>query len=160
MSGRRDAIRHDGDVFELRCERVLAHSIERVWAAISEPGAIAQWLAPADLDPRPGGRYRLAFSETDVVETSLAAFDPPRLLAFRWIGDGRDLGLVRWELEDLGGWTRLVLTHAYTGAERAEFMAGWQAHLLQLDAALDGAPIPFPSAFWHAQKAAFEAIGL
>ncbi len=151
-------IQHDGEVFELRFERTFAHPIERVWAAITEPGALAQWLAPAEIEPQPGGRFRLAFTTSNsVVDSTISELDPPRLLEYRWISNGRDRGVVRWELEDLGVRTRLVLTHAYTGEERAEFLAGWKSHLVQLDAALDGAPIAFPWDYWRAQKASFEA---
>lgn len=156
-SGKRDTIHHDGEVFELRFERIFTHPIERVWAAITQPGVIAEWLAPAEIDPRPGGRIRLAFTTSDsVVDSMISEIDPPRVLEYRWVSNGDDRGVVRWELADLGDRTRLLLTHAYTGKDLASFMAGWKSHLLQLDAALDEAPIPFPWPFWRAEKAAFE----
>jgi uncharacterized protein YndB with AHSA1/START domain len=31
----------------LRCERRLAHSVERVWRAISEPEELRRWYRPA-----------------------------------------------------------------------------------------------------------------
>lgn len=155
-SGKRDTIRHDGEVFELRFERIFTHPIEKVWAALTKPGAIAQWLAPAEIEPRPGGRLRLAFTTSDsVIESTISRIDPPRLLEYRWVSNGDDRGVVRWHLTDLGDRTRLVLTHAYTGKDLASFMAGWKSHLLQLDAALGGAPIPFPWEYWEAEKAAF-----
>lgn len=160
MGEPRDTIRHDRDVFSLRFERDLPHPIERVWAAITEPDALAQWLAPAAIEPRPGGRLRLAFTTSDsVVESTLSEFDPPRLLEYRWVSNGEDRGAVRWELEEVGGRTRLVLTHAYTGTDLASFIAGWKSHLLQLGAALNGAPIAFPWVFWKETKAAFERGG-
>lgn len=157
-SGKRDTIRLDGEVFELRFERIFAHPIDRVWTALTQPGMIAQWLAPAEIDPRPGGRIRLAFTTSDsVVDSVISEIDPPRVLEYRWVSNGDDRGVVRWELADLGIGTRLLLTHAYTGRDLASFMAGWKSHLLQLDAVLDEVPIPFPWPFWRAEKAAFEA---
>lgn len=102
-SGKRDTIRLDGEVFELRFERIFAHPIDRVWTALTQPGMIAQWLAPAEIDPRPGGRIRLAFTTSDsVVDSVISEIDPPRVLEYRWVSNGDDRGVVRWELADLG----------------------------------------------------------
>jgi uncharacterized protein YndB with AHSA1/START domain len=41
----------------IRFERLLKHSTDEVWAALTEPDQLHQWLAePAEIDLRVGGR--------------------------------------------------------------------------------------------------------
>lgn len=109
-----------------------------------------------EIDLRPDGRIRPAFTNSDsVVDSTIFGLDPPSVLEHRWISNGDDRGVARWELDDLGGRARLVLSHASAGTDRVAFMAGWKAHL-QLVAALNGAPFPFPRTFRKARKAAFQ----
>lgn len=133
---------------ELRFERFLSHPIARVWAALTEPAALAQWLALGAIDLVPGGRARLAFTHVDhVVEGRVVAVEPPRLLAYSW-GEGH--GVVRWELSPTDGGTLLLLTHAFPAADEApSFLAGWHTHLELLVHALAGEPAPWPWDRWH-----------
>jgi uncharacterized protein YndB with AHSA1/START domain len=52
-------------VHALRFERHLAHPIEKVWAALTEPDRMAEWLAAAEVDLVEGGRVRLTWLNTD-----------------------------------------------------------------------------------------------
>lgn len=133
---------------ELRFERFLPHPITLVWAALTEPGALADWLAPGVIELAPGGHARLAFANTGhVVEGRVVAVEPPHLLAYTW-GEGH--GTVRWELSPMAEGTRLVLTHAFPAAdEAASFLAGWHAHLELLALALAGRPASWPWDRWH-----------
>jgi len=49
----------------LRYERRLAHPIDRVWAAVTEPGELRGWLADAEIDLVAGGQVRLRWLNTD-----------------------------------------------------------------------------------------------
>jgi uncharacterized protein YndB with AHSA1/START domain len=79
-----------------RASRAIAASPERVYAALVDREALAQWLPPQGMtgrferfDPRPGGTYRLVLTYedpepgrgkstagTDVVEARFVALDP------------------------------------------------------------------------------------
>jgi uncharacterized protein YndB with AHSA1/START domain len=141
-------VRRAADGHELRFERFLAHPIAKVWAALTEPEALAEWLAPGEFELSPGGRAHLAFANTGhVVEGRVVAVEPPRLLAYTW---GERHGIVRWELSPTDGGTRLELTHAFpTADDAASFLAGWHTHLELLDRALAGEPAPWPWDRWH-----------
>lgn len=161
-AGRDGKLTLDGDTAVIRFERHLRHPIAKVWEAITEPGTIEQWLAPAEVDPRPGGRFRLAFTNTDsVVDSTISELEPPRLLGYRWVSNGQDRGAVRWELTetDGGSGTRLVLTHAYPGRDEGvvEFRAGWQTHLSLLAGALAGRPRVFDWALFNGLFARYRA---
>lgn len=133
---------------ELRFERVLAHPITKVWSALTEADALAAWLAPALIELVPGGRARLAFTNVDhVVDGTVVAIDPPRLLEYTW---GPEHGTVRWRLFPTARGTRLVLTHTFPVVdEAASFLAGWHTHLELLALALAGQPSPWPWPRWH-----------
>jgi len=150
-------VRRVADGHELRFERFLPHPIGRVWAALTEPEAVAAWLARAEIELAPGGRARLAFANTGhVLDGRVVAVEPPRLLAYTW-GEGH--GTVRWELSPTEGGTRLVLTHAFPApGEAASFLAGWHTHLELLALALAGKPAPWPWARWHELHARYAAM--
>jgi uncharacterized protein YndB with AHSA1/START domain len=59
--------------------RELPHNVERVWSAITDVDEIARWfIAPAEIDLRPGGRYQFSH----IFEGTLGAVEPPRLIEF------------------------------------------------------------------------------
>ena len=42
-------------------EREFDHPQRKVWAMLTEPGRLAQWLAPGEIEPYRGGQARLDF---------------------------------------------------------------------------------------------------
>ena len=134
------------DGYQLRFERHLRHPVEKVWAALTNPAQLAQWLAPGEIELTLGGRVYLAFTDGDgVIDGRVTAIAPPRLLEFTWTDKDNDLGFVRWELIADDGGTRLVLTHTVPEAARdfgLPALAGWHTLLEQLVALLDGQPFP------------------
>jgi len=78
-----------GDQQLLRFERRLAHPVERVWAAITEPAELEKWLARASVQLVPGGTIRLQWLNTDtegnhaVMTAFVTEIDPPYLLEYQ-----------------------------------------------------------------------------
>lgn len=142
--------RRDGmDV--LRFERRLAHPVERVWAALTDPDALRGWWGAADeLELVEGGRFTLRWLNTDldgngaVMHATITALDPPWLLET----SGDLHGVLRWELRPDGDGTLLIFTSTlHLPAEyRSKTMAGWHFHLDALADALGGRP--FDWATW------------
>jgi uncharacterized protein YndB with AHSA1/START domain len=132
------------DGYQLRFERQLLHPVETVWAALTTPAQLAQWLAPGEMELTLGGRVYLAFTDGDsTIDGRVTAIAPPALLEFTWTDKGNDLGFVRWELIGDDGGTRLVLTHTVPEAARdfgLPALAGWHSLLERLVALLDGQP--------------------
>jgi uncharacterized protein YndB with AHSA1/START domain len=134
----------------MRYERRLAHPVERVWAALTQPSELRGWLADADIDLVAGGRVQLRWLNSDdegnraVAEGTVSALDPPLLLEL----DTEPHGILRWELREAGdGGTALTLTVSVPapneGVELAR--AGWHIHLEHLADTLDGRPVDWPS---------------
>jgi len=138
-----------GDRRVIRFERRLAHPVERVWRALTEPGEIAAWLALAELDLTEGGRVVLTWQNTDtegntaVARGTVTALNPPKVLEF----DTDIHGTLRWELEPDGDATVLTFTAEVELPEEHELevLAGWHIHLDHLEHVLDGGTIDWPN---------------
>lgn len=119
----------------LRFERLLRHSPERVWRALTEQGELERWHpTPFALDAA-GARVRFG---GEIGDGRLVVHDPPRTLAYAW---GEDE--LRWDLRPHDDGTLLVLEHTFDDRwKAARDAAGWHLCLDALAAALDGAPRP------------------
>jgi uncharacterized protein YndB with AHSA1/START domain len=131
----------DGEKWALIVVRELRHSPEKVWQAITDPAHLREW-APFDADSSLGTVGATAKLTTvgapmlHVSETTVTRAEAPKVLEYNW--GGFDM---RWELEDLGGGTRLTL---WTNIDRrfiAMGAAGWHICFDVLDRFLDGSPI-------------------
>jgi uncharacterized protein YndB with AHSA1/START domain len=146
-----------GQLYVLRFERNLNHPVEKVWAAITEPEQLVQWLAAAEIDPRPGGRFVLNFENTrDHMPGRVIKWDPPNLFEHTF-GDEAN-GVVRWELIPNGDGCLLKLSHTvYSSAEMANFLSGWHTHLDLLSDLVDGRPRPWSWDEWRAHRDRYRA---
>jgi uncharacterized protein YndB with AHSA1/START domain len=117
-------VRKEGDKWTLVLVRDLSHPPANVWKALTDPEHLRQW-APFDADRSLDavGAAKLSTVGTPtphVAETQVKRADAPKLLEFNW--GGQDL---RWELEPLGGGTRLTLWHNIDRRFIAMGAAGW-----------------------------------
>jgi uncharacterized protein YndB with AHSA1/START domain len=122
----------------LRFERDLAHPIERVWRAVSEPQELARWfVAPVHWTPRAGETFDAYGQRGEVI-----AVEPPRRLVWTF-GPER----FSFELAPAGEGCRLIFTHVLAEpALAAQHAAGWESYLDRLDGVLDGAPLTVEAA--------------
>ena len=114
----------------LRFERVLAHPVERVWRAISDPAELERWFpAAADWTPAKGETFDAWGSTGEVTEV-----DAPHRLAWTFGAERFSFDL---SADDDG--CRLVFVHVFDDrAGSAQTAAGWDAYLSRLDAHLAG----------------------
>jgi uncharacterized protein YndB with AHSA1/START domain len=134
-------VRKDGEKWTLILVRELRHSPEKVWQALTDPAHLREW-APFDAD-RSLGTVGTTVKLTTVgapalhvTETKVTRADAPKLLEYKW--GGFDM---RWELETVGGGTRLTL---WTNIDRRFISmgaAGWHICFDVLDHLLSGTPI-------------------
>ena len=126
-------------------ERLMPHSPEKIWRALTQPGLIEEWLMQNDFSPEVGHRFTVRAKPlpgwSGVAHCEVVAVEPPRRLAYRW-GDGTESDthvrtLVTWTLtpeaegvlvrmEQSGFRPQDVLAHARMGA-------GWPRVLQRLD---------------------------
>jgi len=134
-------IRKDGENWTLILVRELRYPPGKVWQALTDPAHLREW-APFEADGSLGTagatvKLTTVGGPTPLVsETTVTRADAPKVLEYSW-GD-RD---IRWELEALGGGTRLTLWHAIDRRFIAMGAAGWHICLDVLDHQLGGTPI-------------------
>src|SRR5437868_3683828 len=134
-------VRKDGEKWTLILVRELRHSPEKVWQALTDPAHLREW-APFDADGSlgaVGATVKLTTVGTPtphVSETRVRRADAPTVLEYNW-GD-KD---IRWELEALGGGTRLTLWHNIDPGFISMGAAGWHICFDVLDRLLSGTPI-------------------
>src|SRR6266566_3648398 len=134
-------VRKDGEKWTLILVRELRHPPEKVWQALTDPAQLREW-APFDAD-RSLGTVGTTVKLTTVgaptphvSETTVTRADAPNALEYNW--GGFDM---RWELEAIGGGTRLTL---WTNIDRRFISmgaAGWHICFDVLDHLLSGTPI-------------------
>jgi len=149
----------NGDVMEARLSRIIDDSLDRVWAALTEPEELVKWLAPGEIELREGGSAKLNFTDSGIViDSEVTEIDPLMVLEYSWSGPGEPLRPVRWELRPKGDEVLLDLTLRMPASEDAgRACAGWDAHLEMLAAALAGVPIKFPFELFKAARDAYRA---
>jgi uncharacterized protein YndB with AHSA1/START domain len=136
---KKDGVRNDRgqkeeDKWTLILVRELRHSPEKVWEALTDPAHLREW-APFVTDENLGtvGTVKLTWVGTPTpLETKVTRADAPKMLEY---------SDVRWELEALGGGTRLTLWHNIDRRFISWGAAGWHISFDVLDRFLAGKPI-------------------
>lgn len=132
--------------FQGRLERRFGQAPAAVWAMLTEPRHLAQWLAPGTIELRQGGAVRIDFADSGIViDSSITALEPRRVLEYSWSSGRQPERPIRWELTEEADGTRLTLTVRLPGDEdAAKACAGFEGHLTMLAATLEGVPVRFP----------------
>lgn len=134
----------------LRIRRQYPVAPEKVWRAWTDPQALSAWFGPgeprsverAELDVRPGGRYRIRFhtpdGEAHEVGGEYREVVPGERLVFTWAWHSTPerVSLVTVELRAVDGGTQLDFCHERF-FDRAAFEGhqhGWTLTFAKLDA--------------------------
>ena len=149
-----------GNIFEARLERVFEHSQTTVWPMMTTPAALVLWLAPGTIEERAGGEVHIDFADSGItIKSTVARWDPPRLLEYSWSSGGEPERPLRWELEPVEVGTRLVLTlRLPTTEDVSKACAGFDAHLEMLAAALEGVPVRFPLDYYLERRRIYQEV--
>ena len=104
-------------IYDITLEQTYPHPPERVWRALTDSAALADWLMPNDFEPLVGHKFQFrakpmpgwrGFVECEVTEVVAL-----RRLVYTWLGDAdwQAPTIVRWTLEPVEGGTRVRLEH-------------------------------------------------
>jgi uncharacterized protein YndB with AHSA1/START domain len=128
-------VRKDGEKWTLILVRELRHAPEKVWLALTDAAHVREW-APFDVDgslATLGATVNFTWVGTGRQQlTTVTRADPPDVLEY---------GDIRWELEAIGGGTRLTLWHNIDRRFISWGAAGWHICFDVLDRLLNGTPI-------------------
>lgn len=91
-------------------EVTYPHPVERVWQALTDPGALEVWLMPNDFEPEVGHRFQFRTDPAPgfdgIIDCTVLRLEPLRLLEISWDGGPVD-AVVTWRLEPVAEGTRL-----------------------------------------------------
>lgn len=135
----------------IRCSIEIEAPPATVFRVLIEPDYIRQWFgAPSPVvDPRVGGDYGFGYSyeldgrKVEPPPCKIIAYEQDRRLAITWPDWRGDASVpdqkVTWELEDLGGRTRLVLIHdGFTRpVDVSDYPFGWGHFLDEIRKVVD-----------------------
>jgi uncharacterized protein YndB with AHSA1/START domain len=139
----------EGNQASLYFKRRLAHPVELVWAALTEPAQRDAWFGATTLEPRAGGSIDMDPDDPPVaaqlkhMRGRILVWDPPRVLEHTWQQTVVGEGVVRYELASDDSGTILTFSHRGLSVPNAQgFVPGTHAYLDRLEAFLAGAPVP------------------
>jgi uncharacterized protein YndB with AHSA1/START domain len=99
---------------DLHFEIDYPHPPEKVWQALTDPVAIAEWLMPNNFEPRVGHRFTFRTNPAPgfdgIIDSEVLEIDPPKRLVYTW-GNGKLNTCVSWTLQVTADGTRLILDH-------------------------------------------------
>jgi uncharacterized protein YndB with AHSA1/START domain len=116
-------------------ERIYPYPVERVWRALTDSRALAQWLMPNDFEPRLGHKFCFVGEPRgagrEVIECEVIELKRPTRLSYTWRDpSGRPLSIVTWTLMAVAEGTCLRLEHR----ESDTAVAGdWDGPLVALE---------------------------
>ena len=126
-------------------EQMFNHSIDKVWNAISKAEEISTWFISADFEAKAGYNYTFTASEDKgclTIKGIVKTADPYKLV-YTWIvQDTTTETTVSWELIEVDGGTKLILTHSgiseYPDEQMAinmfsSFSGGWDDCISSLE---------------------------
>jgi uncharacterized protein YndB with AHSA1/START domain len=130
---------------------------ERVFQALTDPAQLIHWWSDDicqtshwEMDARRGGKWRFEASDPSgktvvngvrnfIAYGEIIEFDPPRVLAYTWLGNWHDHPeqptIARWELSATAAGTRVKVTHSGLADQpvaRKDFAGGWPGLLVLL----------------------------
>ena len=131
----------EGEKWKLIIIREFRHSPDKVWQALTDPEQLREW-APFEADgslARSGTTVNLTTVGVPgplVSATRVTRAEAPKLLEYSWGGND-----MRWELEAIGGGTRLTLWSSIDRHFSSMGAAGWHICFDVMDHLLGGSPI-------------------
>ena len=126
---------HTGDTRTVVVERVLAHSPDKIWRALTQGHLIEEWLMKNDFEAVVGHRFHLR-ADWGVVDCEVLEVAPQHALAYGWDAMGLK-SVVRWTLTPTAAGTELRMEQsgfrpdqdqAFQGAKY-----GWQKFFANLE---------------------------
>lgn len=130
----------------VRMEDRFATDVDDLWSAVTDPERLARWIAVVEGDLRLGGSFRAHFTSGWDGPGRIDACEPPRMLSATMSPGADDETVIEMRLTADGDETALVIEESGIPVdELAAHGAGWQVHVEDLRAHLDGGG----SSDWH-----------
>ncbi|MGZ9819193.1 SRPBCC family protein [Peribacillus simplex] len=142
-------IEKEGNGIIARFDRLLNHSVEKVWGALTENDKLEKWMSNLEIkDLRKDGNIKFNFNDGSgkSFDMKIRDFQESAVLDFEW-GDG----WVRFEVSPEKDECSLVLKESIqpVNDHTPKDLAGWHVCLDMLSDLLDGHHQDFPMGKWE-----------
>lgn len=134
---------------DIKLEAIYPHPIEKVWQALTDRNAIAQWLMENDFEPKLGHKFQFRSKPMGgwdgIVHGEVLEVDPPKKLRYSWRTNVIDT-MLTITLQTVAEGTALKLEHSgFRGLKPVmiSFLmgSGWKSIIRKgLPAVLEKAP--------------------
>jgi uncharacterized protein YndB with AHSA1/START domain len=129
----------DGGKGAVRVHDLYATDIGDLWSALTEPERLARWIAHVEGELSLGGSFNARFTSSWEGPGRIDVCEPPQRLLLTMNPGRDDETVIEAMLTAEDGGTRLVVEErGLPVAALAAHGAGWQAHLEDLAAFVDG----------------------
>lgn len=120
-----------------------------VWACLTSPPLLAQWLGNATAgEIAPGKSVTVDHGDGYLCESTVLEHVPRRALTYTWSFPDEPGSVVSWDLSCDDRVTSVRLAHTDIANMVASYRDGWITHLTFLEAAALGTPMP-KAMFWQ-----------
>lgn len=144
---------------DVRVEDVFDTDIDDLWAAVTDPARLQRWIAVVEGDLRQGGQIRARFTSTWEGSGRIDVCDAPHRIVVTWDEGSDDQTVLEAELTAEGDRTRLVVHDRGLPVDALPAHgAGWQAHLEDLAAEVDGRPAGDWRTRWAALSPLYQVL--
>ncbi|MDF8266142.1 SRPBCC family protein [Luteipulveratus flavus] len=145
----------------VRLEDTYATDIDDLWEAVTDPERLARWVAHVTGDLRPGGRFEIRFTSGAEGPGRIEACEPPHRLFVTMMPGEDDATTLEATLAEVDGGTRLVVEERGLPREMLPaYGGGWQVHLEDLHAYLEGRPTADWGARANELKPTYQAMSV
>jgi len=132
-------------------DTIIHAPIENVWKAWTDPSVILSWFGSdsggkglqANLDVRPGGRFKISFANADHAEhTCFGVYDEVKefsklSFSWEWKSEPGVVSFVTLLLTPENNITRMHFEHAHVGnASKHDYTHGWRTTFIKLEQVL------------------------
>jgi uncharacterized protein YndB with AHSA1/START domain len=143
----------------VRMEDVYATDIEDLWSALTDPARLARWIGDVQGELRVGGRIQARFTSSWEGPGRIDVCEQPHRLALTLAPGAPDETVVEATLAQEGDKTRLIIEERGLPLDSLDaYGAGWQAHVEDLAAHLDGRPTSDWRTRWTALRPAYRDL--
>jgi uncharacterized protein YndB with AHSA1/START domain len=149
----------DGAVGTVRMDDLYGTQIDDLWDAITNPARVARWLGTVAGDLRPGETLHLSFVSGWDGTARIEVCEAPHRLVLVANPGHDDETRMSAALTPEGDHTRLVIEESGYTIDALPFHgSGWQAHVEDLRAHLDGRPTSDWQTRWKELTPAYQEL--
>ncbi|MEI4771248.1 SRPBCC family protein [Psychrobacillus sp. FJAT-51614] len=129
-------VQKENGIYTVRYERHFQHSVEDVWAMLTDNEKLQQWFTELEVvDLRKGGLIKFDMQDGTFIDMKILDYEPLKVLAFEW-----DADIARFELsrDEVGCQLIFIQTLSSFTEQTTKDLAGWHVCLDVIEALLDG----------------------